>query len=47
MSKYLYQKHHHYFAQHSSGAEDAARFELLELGAQRIKEGYLGYYCFG
>ena len=44
MSKYLYQKHHQYFAQHSSGAEEAARFELLDLGAQSIKEGYLGYY---
>ena len=44
MNVYLYQKYNQYFAQHASGAEIAAKDELLYLGAKNIKLGYLGYF---
>ena len=44
MNIYLYQKYNQYFAQHASGAEIAAKDELLYLGAKNIKLGYLGYF---
>ena len=44
MSTYLYQEHHQFFAQHAGGSEKAAAVELEELGAQSLKQGYLGYY---
>ncbi len=46
MSKYLYQKTSQYFGQLASGAETLGAAELKELGATKIKPGYLGcYFC--
>ncbi|MFL2859719.1 MAG: class I SAM-dependent RNA methyltransferase [Pontiellaceae bacterium] len=44
MSSYLYQKHHQFFSQHAPGAQLAAQDELINLGAESIKEGHLGNY---
>jgi putative N6-adenine-specific DNA methylase len=44
MSEYLYQKTHQYFGQLAGGAESCGEAELKELGATRIKPGYLGFY---
>ena len=46
MSTYLYQKTAQYFGQLASGAEACAEAELKELGATKIRRGYLGcYFC--
>jgi len=46
MTEYLYQKTAQYFGQLASGAETCGEAELKELGATRIKSGYLGvYFC--
>ncbi len=46
MMPYLYQKTNQYFGQLASGAEALGEAELRELGATRIKPGYLGcYFC--
>lgn len=43
---YLYQRTNHYFGQLASGTETCGMAELAELGATRIKPGYLGvYFC--
>ena len=44
MSNYLYQQHNQYFSQYAFGSAIPAKNELIELGAQNIKDGYLGYY---
>ncbi len=44
MSNYLYQQHNQFFSQHAFGSEIPAKNELIELGAENIKDGYLGYY---
>jgi putative N6-adenine-specific DNA methylase len=44
MIEYLYQSANQYFGQLASGAEACGEDELRELGATRIRPGYLGFY---
>jgi putative N6-adenine-specific DNA methylase len=44
MTGYLYQETGQYFGQLASGSETCGEAELRELGATRIKPGYLGFY---
>ncbi len=41
---YLYEHYDCFFAQFAPGMEELAREELLQLGAQEVKHGYLGLY---
>ncbi|MBN2163606.1 MAG: hypothetical protein JXR25_14800 [Pontiellaceae bacterium] len=44
MTGYLYRQTGQYYGQLASGAEKCGEAELRELGATRIKQGYLGFY---
>lgn len=44
MSEYLYQKTQQYFGQLAGGAESCGEAELKQLGATKIRKGYLGFY---
>lgn len=44
MTDYLYRRTNQYFGQLATGTETCGEAELKELGATRIKAGYLGFY---